>query len=224
MIMKRLFIFALLAVSLFAGGCAQLPQRSLAGDPEWVEIPMPPAPRANGAIFQPESGYRPLFEDYRPRMSGDLLTVVFNEQVSASKSAEVNADREGGTTFTADTVPIGLEKLADYGLDVTGSSNFEGGGGAKARNTFSGTLTVTVLEVLPNRNLRVRGEKQIRINQGTEFIRFSGIVDPREIAGDNSVLSTQVADARIEYVGDGYINEAQTMGWLQRLLLNLSPY
>ncbi|TLM79965.1 flagellar basal body L-ring protein FlgH [Microbulbifer harenosus] len=217
-------IVAILAVVLFAGGCAQLPQPSLAGEPEWVEIPQPPAPRANGAIFQPDVGYRPLFEDYRPRMSGDLLTVVFNEQVSASKSSQANADREGSTAFVADTVPIGLEKLADYGIEVSGSNSFEGSGGAQARNTFTGTLTVTVLEVLPNRNLRVRGEKQIRINQGTEFIRFSGIVDPREIAGDNSVLSTQVADARIEYVGDGYINEAQTMGWLQRLLLNLSPY
>ncbi|WP_406828096.1 flagellar basal body L-ring protein FlgH [Microbulbifer sp. ARAS458-1] len=196
----------------------------MAGEPEWVEIPLPPTPRANGSVYQSESGYRPLFEDYRPRMSGDLLTVVFNEQVSASKNSEVNADREGESIFTADTAPLGLEKLAEYGLDISGSSNFEGGGGAEARNTFSGTLTVTVLEVLPNRNLRVRGEKQIRINQGTEFIRFSGIVDPREISGENSVLSTQVADARIEYVGDGYINEAQTMGWLQRLLLNIAPY
>ncbi|MFD1215495.1 MULTISPECIES: flagellar basal body L-ring protein FlgH [Microbulbifer] len=220
----RFSFLPLVSIFLLAGGCAQLPQSSLAGDPEWVEIPEPPPQRTNGAIFQPEAGYRPLFEDYRPRMSGDLLTVVFNEQVSASKSAEVNSDREGGATFTADTVPIGLEELAEYGLELSGSNNFEGGGGAEARNTFTGTLTVTVMEVLPNRNLRVRGEKQIRINQGTEFIRFSGIVDPREIDGANSVLSTQVAEARIEYVGDGYINEAQNMGWLQRLLLNLSPF
>src|SRR5690606_42061672 len=67
-------------------------------------------------------------------------------------------------------------------------------------------------------------EKQIAINQGTEFIRFSGVVNPRTISGANTVPSTQVADARIEYVGNGYINEAQTMGWLQRLFLNLSPF
>jgi len=222
--MPRLVFIVLFAGIVLASGCAQIPQPSLAGEPEWVEIPLPPSPRANGSVYQAESGYRPLFEDYRPRMSGDLLTVVFNEQVSASKNSEVNADREGAATFTADTAPLGWEKLAEYGLDISGSSNFEGSGGARARNTFSGTLTVTVLEVLPNRNLRVRGEKQIRINQGTEFIRFSGIVDPREITGENSVLSTQVADARIEYVGDGYINEAQSMGWLQRLLLNIAPY
>jgi len=83
---------------------------------------------------------------------------------------------------------------------------------------------VTVLEVLTNGNLRVRGEKQILINQGTEFIRFSGVVDPLEISDTNTVPSTQVADARIEYVGDGYINEAQHMGWLQRFFLNISPF
>ncbi|STP20578.1 flagellar basal body L-ring protein [Escherichia coli] len=66
-------------------------------------------------------------------------------------------------------------------------------------------------------------KKQIAINQGTEFIRFSGVVNPRTISGSNTVPSTQVADARIEYVGNGYINEAQNMGWLQRFFLNLSP-
>ena len=88
---------------------------------------------------------------------------------------------------------------------------------------FSGTLTVTVDQVLVNGNLHVVGEKQIAINQGTEFIRFSGVVNPRTISGSNTVPSTQVADARIEYVGNGYINEAQNMGWLQRFFLNLSP-
>ena len=78
--------------------------------------------------------------------------------------------------------------------------------------------------VMNNGNLRVRGEKQIAINQGTEFIRFSGVVNPRTITAQNTVPSTQVADARIEYVGDGYINEAQHMGWLQRFFLNVSPF
>ena len=83
---------------------------------------------------------------------------------------------------------------------------------------------MTVNDVLTNGNLRVVGEKQIAINQGTEYIRFSGIVNPRTIDGDNQVLSTLVSDARIEYVGDGYINEAQQMGWLQRFFLNYFPF
>lgn len=109
-------------------------------------------------------------------------------------------------------------------VDGSGKNTFAGKGGATANNTFTGTITVTVNQVLPNGNLKVVGEKQIEINQGTEFIRFSGVVNPRTISGSNSVISTQVADARIEYIGNGYINEAQTMGWLQRFFLNLSPF
>lgn len=81
-----------------------------------------------------------------------------------------------------------------------------------------------MIQLLANGNLRVVGEKQIAINQGTEYIRFSGVVNPRTINGNNTVNSMQVADARIEYVGDGYINEAQNMGWLQRFFLNVSPF
>lgn len=216
---------ALAAIAaLLAAGCAQLPRPSVVGEQERVEIQGPPPPPANGAIYQSAHGYRPLFEDRRPRMAGDVVTVVFNEQVSASKSSGSNAGRSGAASLTATAVPDGLESLTDYGFDLEGGSDFEGGGASRAQNTFSGTLTVTVLEVLGNGNLRVRGEKQILINQGTEFIRFSGVIDPREISGSNTVRSTQVADARIEYVGDGYINEAQGMGWLQRLFLNLSPF
>lgn len=83
---------------------------------------------------------------------------------------------------------------------------------------------MTVDRLLANGNLHAVGEKQIAINQGTEFIRFSGVVNPRTITGTNTVSSNQVADARIEYVGDGYINEAQTMGWLQRFFMNISPF
>ncbi len=83
---------------------------------------------------------------------------------------------------------------------------------------------MTVLEVLANGNLIVSGEKQMAINQGAEYIRFSGVVNPRTITGDNAVPSTQVADARIEYTAKGYIDESQNMGWLQRFFLNVSPY
>lgn len=122
-----------------------------------------------------------------------------------------------------------FEQFQRGSVNVTGlgtgnnTCTFNGKGGPNASNTFSGTLTVTVDQVLVNGNLHVVGEKQIAINQGTEFIRFSGVVNPRTISGSNTVPSTQVADARIEYVGNGYINEAQNMGWLQRFFLNLSP-
>ncbi len=215
----------LLALALLAlAGCAQIPRASVVGEQEQISIPDRPAPLANGSIYQERRGYQPLFEDRRPRMVGDILTIVLDEEVSASKNARTNADRNGSASLELDTLPDALETLAEYGFDLSGASDFEGGGGSQANNSFTGTITVSVLEVMNNGNLRVRGEKQIAINQGTEFIRFSGVVNPRTITAQNSVPSTQVADARIEYVGDGYINEAQHMGWLQRFFLNISPF
>ncbi|MBH8579897.1 flagellar basal body L-ring protein FlgH [Bisbaumannia pacifica] len=215
----------LLALTLLAlAGCAQIPHASVVGEQEQISIPDRPAPVANGSIYQERRGYQPLFEDRRPRMVGDILTIVLDEEVSASKNARTNADRNGSASLELDTLPDALETLAEYGFDLSGTSDFDGGGGSQANNSFTGTITVSVLEVMNNGNLRVRGEKQIAINQGTEFIRFSGVVNPRTITAQNSVPSTQVADARIEYVGDGYINEAQHMGWLQRFFLNISPF
>lgn len=214
-----------LLAGLVLGGCAQLPRTSVVGKPEPVRVPEQTAQEPNGAIYQSRQNFQPLFEDRRPRHMGDILTIVLNEQVSASKSSASNAKRGGSASVTPNVLPNGLKGLSnDLTADVQGKSDFSGSGGSNAKNTFSGTITVTVMEVQPNGNLRVRGEKQIAINQGTEFIRFTGVVNPRTITVQNTVSSTQVAEARIEYVGDGYINEAQTMGWLQRFFLNVSPF
>src|SRR3546814_4514613 len=88
---------------------------------------------------------------------------------------------------------------AKLDTDASGSNKASGKGDSSANNTFTGTITTTVIGVLPNGNLQVAGEKQIAINRGSEYVRFSGVVDPRSITGANSVSSTQVADARIEY-------------------------
>ncbi|WP_145518268.1 flagellar basal body L-ring protein FlgH [Yersinia mollaretii] len=217
--------------AMLLNGCAYIPHKSLVDGTTSAQPAPASAPLPNGSIFQAAQpmnyGYQPLFEDRRPRNVGDTLTITLQENVSASKSSSANASRNGSSKFTVATAPRYLEGLlgnARADMDIAGDNTFGGKGGANANNTFSGTITVTVDRVLANGNLHVVGEKQIAINQGTEFIRFSGVVNPRTISGSNTVTSTQVADARIEYVGNGYINEAQTMGWLQRFFLNISPY
>ncbi|WP_174849217.1 flagellar basal body L-ring protein FlgH [Yersinia artesiana] len=225
------WVGAPLMATLLLNGCAYIPHKSLVDGSTSAQPAPASAPLPNGSIFQAAQpmnyGYQPLFEDRRPRNVGDTLTITLQENVSASKSSSANASRNGSSKFGVATAPRYLDGLlgnARADMDISGDSTFGGKGGANANNTFSGTITVTVDQVLANGNLHVVGEKQIAINQGTEFIRFSGVVNPRTISGSNTVTSTQVADARIEYVGNGYINEAQTMGWLQRFFLNVSPY
>jgi len=218
------------ALLLLTEGCTLIPRTPLVKGVTSAEPPAAGAPSADGAIFQgvaPLSyGYQPLFEDRRPRNIGDTLTIVLQENVSASKSSSSNASRKASSNFGLSATPRLLSGLLGgdkTNFDGSGGNDFNGKGGATANNTFTGTITVTVEKVLANSNLKVVGEKQIAINQGTEFIRFSGVVNPRTITASNSVVSTSVADARIEYVGNGYINEAQQMGWLQRFFLNISP-
>ncbi|NYT71488.1 flagellar basal body L-ring protein FlgH [Halomonas sp. QX-2] len=221
---RRIALAGLVLFLLVVAGCAQVPRASVVGEQEQISIVDRPPPIPNGSIYQARQGYQPLFEDRRPRSIGDILTIVLDEEVSASKNSQSNAGRSGSASLELAQLPDILDVLAEYGYDISGENDFTGSGGSQANNSFTGTITVSVLEVMNNGNLRVRGEKQIAINQGTEFIRFSGVVNPRTITAQNTVPSTQVADARIEYVGDGYINEAQHMGWLQRFFLNVSPF
>ncbi|MFU8783871.1 flagellar basal body L-ring protein FlgH [Aliidiomarina sp.] len=213
----------LCAVTLALAACSAPPKPIVVSEPEPILVPERAPAEANGSIFQAQRGYAPLFEDRRPRMVGDILTILVEEQVSASKSNQATTSRSSNIGMDLAALPDFLDSLADMGFDVSSNSDFMGQGSASANNTFQGTITVQVLEVIHNGNLRVRGEKQIAINSGAEYIRFSGIINPRSITGQNTVLSSQVAEARIEYIGDGYIHTAQRMGWLQRFFNWVSP-
>ncbi|MBX8534217.1 flagellar basal body L-ring protein FlgH [Pseudomonas cichorii] len=216
-------LLLVIAGMLATAGCDQLPHKPVVPEEE-MQVPVQPNRLANGSLYQGSRGSQPLFEDRRPRMVGDTLTIELEEQVSASKTSSSNANRTGSIGLSLATTSSRASQVGDFGLDASTTNDFSGGGGSQANNSFTGTISVTVMQVMPNGHLRVRGDKQIAINQGTEFIRFSGVVNPRSITGENTVSSTQVSQARIEYVGDGYINEAQRMGWLHRILLNLSPF
>ena len=178
----------------------------------------------SGAIFGSGS-YQPLFEDRRARHVGDTLTVVINENISASRNSDSSAERQGSVSYAVPKI-AGLPGKFMQGGAVTANSDnkFEGKGASTAANQFSGSVTVTVTEVLENGNLVVSGEKQIGINRDSQTVRLSGVVNPALIVAGNSVSSTQIADARIDFRGKGYIDEAQTMGWLQRFFLSAMPF
>ena len=223
-----LIVWQLLAAGLLLGGCAQVPREPLVRQPMTAraDAPVRPTEPANGSIYRTSFGAPALFEDRRPRYIGDILTVLVSENINASKNSAADASRSGSASSTLGLVPklIGGLISNDQDADGKGKNIMSAKGGANSRNTFNGVITVTVVEVLANGNLLVSGEKQMLINQGTEYIRFSGVVNPRTVSANNTVPSTQVADARIEYSAKGYIDEAQNMGWLQRFFLNVLPF
>lgn len=220
-------MWQVLAASLLLSGCAQMPREPLVQQPMTAraDAQARTAAPVNGAIYRTGFGAQALFEDRRPRFIGDILTIVVSENINASKNSAADASRSGSAAATLGVIPkIFGGLLGGLDAEASGKNVMSAKGGANSKNTFNGVITVTVVQVLSNGNLLVSGEKQMLINQGTEFIRFSGVVNPRTVSANNTVPSTQIADARIEYSAKGYIDEAQTMGWLQRLFLNVLPF
>jgi flagellar L-ring protein precursor FlgH len=178
---------------------------------------------SNGSIFQ-ASQYRPLFEDHRARLVGDALTVQIVEKVSASQSSTSSIDKGGKLSAGVTALPfLSANSFARASAAGTSSNTFEGKGSTENTNNFSGVITATVIEVLPNGHLIIAGEKQIGVNHNVDVLRFSGQVDPRAIQPGNSVASAQIANVRIEHRGRGAQAEAQGIGWLSRFFLNVLP-
>jgi len=178
-----------------------------------------------GGIYQPLQSRSGLFDDRRARNVGDILTIHIAETTSASKKASSKISRSSSTAYNVPLIAKLPGKFAQSGaLAASGSNSFDAKGEEASGNSLITDLTVTVTEVLSNGNLVVSGEKQIGIGPGTEYLRFSGVVDPSTIVNNNTVPSSKVADARVEYKGSGYIDENLTMGWLARFFLNVLPF
>jgi flagellar L-ring protein precursor FlgH len=178
-----------------------------------------PLPIDNGAIYK--SGYEiALFEDRKAARVGDILTIVLSERTNASKKASTKTTKDS----TVDILPaVGLGLGKKDGIDVLkteidASREFDGKGDSSQSNSLTGTISVTVSEVLPNGNLVVRGEKLLTLNQGSEHIRITGIVRPDDISPENTIESAKLADARIIYGGQGVLAESNSKGWFQRAI------
>ncbi len=185
--------------------------------------PAPVAVQANGSIFQ-GGQYRPMFEDHRARMVGDIVTVQIVEKVSASAKSTSSVEKNGSLEGSVTAFPF-LPASALNKLSAGGSSNntYKGKGGTENTNEFTGTITATVVEVLPNGHLIISGEKQIGVNDNVDVLRFSGQVDPRSLQAGNTVASSQIANVRLQQKGRGGQADAQQIGWLSRFFLTLMP-
>ena len=219
------------AVGLACAGCDSLPQNVKVdfAEPKTVQpiaaTALAERP-ATGSLFS-RVNYRPAFEDIRARAIGDTITIQIVEKVTASQVSKSTANRttSGSASVSAFPLlsPIDLANLK-AGVGTASASDFSGKGGTESANTFTGSITATVVDVLPNGHLVVTGEKQIGVNQNVDVLRFSGTVDPRVVQPGSIVNSTQVANARIESKGRGAQAEAQTVGWLTRFFFSFLPF
>lgn len=213
---------AAVLAGLLSAGCASRPAPIERGDDhayQAVEAQQPVPPEANhGAIFQAANASA-LFEDFKARRVGDILTVLLAERTNARKSANANTSKDSSLSLLDPTLlgrPVTRDGVPLLNSEVDMSRSFDGKGDAAQSNQLEGSITVTVAAVMPNGNLVIQGEKWVKINQGQEYIRLRGIVRPVDIRSDNTVLSTQVGDAQVAYGGTGTVAHASSPGWLTR--------
>lgn len=184
---------------------------------------------SNGSIFQAATT-RPLFEDRTPRYVGDTMTVVIEEKTSTQSNETTSLSRESSYNAGTPTVSLPLfsglveKKLGGVKVSAGATGSNEGKGEAKSSSAFTGSITVTVVEVLANGNLVVSGEKQVRVNGEHEFIRLSGVVNPRDIRPGNMLSSTKLGDARVELQNQGNNHAFAQPGWLGRFFMSILPF
>ena len=216
--LKSALIVSLLALA----GCAATPssivQRPTTARPMLAD----PGAANNGAIFQ-AAQYRPLFEDRRARHIGDMLTINIVERTSAVKAGASSGNKSGSASFTLPGASA-VRNVFGSPVALEAANKFSDADNQSASNTFTGTIGVTVTEVLANGNLIVAGEKQVAMNKGIEFIRFSGMISPDNIGTGNTVSSTQVADARVEYRTNSQIDRAEMTAMVSRFFQSLLPF
>lgn len=187
-----------------------------------LQLAAPSAP--NGSLFV-TSSYRPGFESYRARQVGDVMTIEILENVNAKQSSSSSIDRSTALNASVTALPLlGTALNTPLGTGVKSGQTFAGKGGTESENNFSGTITATVVDVLPNGHLVLYGEKQMGLNENVEVLKFSGTVDPRSIRTGNVISSAQVANARIASGSLGAQGEAQAMGWLSRTFIKYLPF
>lgn len=234
--MFRLMMCVPLFGAVLLTGCVAPQARP--DDPYYAPVlPRTPLPAAqtNGAIYQ--AGFETnFFDDRKAYRVGDIITITLNERTQASKNARSQVQKDSAVDIGVPNIlgmainpknplaAIGaLGADADrFGLDSSYDAQRQTQGQAQAgqSNSLTGSVTVTVAEVLPNGILAVRGEKWMTLNTGDELVRISGLVRADDIATDNTVPSTRIADARITYSGTGSFADASQPGWLDRFFIS----
>ncbi len=200
--------------------CAKPPPPGFTATLPAVVAPVRPA---DGSIFNIAAAYAPLIEGTRAHGVGDTLTVILAESTSTAKTANTKTQRSGSASITPPTAgPFAINPSA---LNAASQSSFNGAGNTGQTSTLGGTVSVTIAEARANGTVLVRGEKRMLLSQGQEWIQISGIVRLADINPEtDSVLSTQIADARIEYSGNGSIQRSAREGWLSHLFNLVSPF
>jgi len=219
--MLKFKVLILLMLLLTMSGCAMMSSHSLDVQESDIVAPVMEDTTTMGSIYSSRHALS-LYGDIKARRVGDIITIVLEEQTTATKSTSTSTTKSNDISVTNPTIlgssalPIG-SKILNLGSSLESSKSFSGEGDSAQSNQLTGSISVMVTKILPNGNLVLRGKKRITLSQGDEHVVISGIVRPIDVLPNNTVLSTKVANSEIIYNGSGVLADAGEMGWLSRV-------
>jgi flagellar L-ring protein precursor FlgH len=193
------------------------------------QLPPPQADYSRGSLWQGDS--RSLVEDHKARRRGDTITILIVESASASKQASTDTSRSNSASAGIPNL-LGLEtskKVTSWAdlsnlINASYDSKFAGSGSTSRKESLTATISAKVMTVLPNGNLQIEGRRNVKVNNEDQSIKVEGTVRPRDIAADNTISSSLIADAQITYAGKGVISDQQSPGWLSTILNKIWPF
>ncbi|WP_448249197.1 flagellar basal body L-ring protein FlgH [Thalassotalea agariperforans] len=215
-------LLSILGIFMLAS-CATTSEHTeiLPNDPDFAPIMPEPEEESlvpSGSLFKPNY-VNNIYSDSKAHRVGDIISVILSENTQAQKNAKTELKKEnssalspitglGGNplTFKGDSIQFGYDQ----------DSDFKGDSKSNQSNSLNGNISVHVLRVLPNGNLMIRGEKWLTLNNGDEYIRLTGVIRSKDISSNNTVVSSKVANARIQYSGTGTFADVQEQGWLSK--------
>lgn len=230
-------ISVIILAALFLAGC-QAAKEKPAPVPPMTPPPAvmtPQEKQANpGSLFN-DATANYLFDDNRARRVGDIVLVNVVESTKANNKAETTNEKKSDITLGVENF-FGKNEIGMLGRTIPGAigstpffkanstSKFEGDGETKRENSFTATIACRVLKVLPGGVLQVEGARETRVNEETQYVVVTGLVRSKDIDASNSIQSTQLANARIAYYGEGVVSDKQRPGWFVRLIDNVWPF
>jgi len=195
--------------------------KALPNDPDFAPILPEEEEKAiipTGSLFK-KNYVNNIYSDSKAHRVGDIIAVILSESTQANKNAKTELKKESNSELDPVVglggLPVTLNGNAlQFGINQ--NSKFKGDSKANQGNSLSGDISVHVLRVLPNGNLMIRGEKWLTLNNGDEYIRLTGVIRPKDINSNNTILSTKIANARIQYAGTGSFADSNEQGWLTK--------
>ena len=228
---RRFWLLGLVVLALT--GCGTLSRAKYAPEVPIATQPLPPAPPPqDGSLWTGRQSYG-VVADARPTNVGDLVTISITEAAKASEIANTATSRDSGVKLGVNSL-FGLsfpmkaftnkDVNVDTAVEATVGNTASGQGKTERQSSFTWYLTTRVIQVLPNQNLMIQGERRLRINNETEVVMVTGIVRPQDIDRNNTVPSTKVAEARVTISGAGVVSDKQRVGWFQRIVDHVWPF